>query len=78
MDGVLGGKEFDAKAIYIKGEGGGEVRMGPKARSIVHRGVYMGLEVAYKAFVGDDVDFLEPIHALSDIDVDVDARVSDG
>ena len=52
--------------------------MGPKARSIVHRGVYMGLEVAYKAFVGDDVDFLEPIHALSDIDVDVDARVSDG
>ena len=38
----------------------------------------MGLEVAYKAFVGNDAGFLEPIHPLSDLDVDVAAQVSDG
>ena len=43
-------------------EGGGKIRMCPKARSIFHRGVGMRLEVFYKAFVGDDANFLEPIH----------------
>ena len=52
--------------------------MDPKSWSIFHRGLYMGLEVAYKAFVGNGSGFLEPIHALSDIDVEVAARVSDG
>ena len=52
--------------------------MGPKARDIFHRGVSMGLKVAYRAFVGHDAYFLEPIHTLSYIDVDTSARVSDG
>ena len=52
--------------------------MGSTDRSIFHRGVYMGLEVAYKAFVGDDAGFLEPIHPLSHIGVEVAARVSNG
>ena len=52
--------------------------MCPKYRIIFYRGVCMGLEVSYKAFVGNDSVFLEPIHPLPDIDVDVDARVSDG
>ena len=47
--------------------------MGPKARSIFHRGVSMGLEVAYKAFVGDDSGFLDLIHPLSNLDVDLAA-----
>ena len=47
--------------------------MCPKARSIFHMGVSMGLEVSYKAFVGNDAGFLEPIHSISDIDVDVAA-----
>ena len=38
----------------------------------------MGLEVAYKAFVGDDSGFLESIHPISDIGVDVANSVSDG
>ena len=38
----------------------------------------MGLEVADKTFVGDDAGLLESIHTLSDIDVDVATRVSDG
>ena len=38
----------------------------------------MGLEVAYKAFVGNYAGFLESAHPLSDIDVDVATRVSDG
>ena len=37
----------------------------------------MGLEVAYKAFVGDDSGFLDLIHPLSNLDVDLAARVSD-
>ena len=49
-----------------------------KSWSDFHRGLSMGLEVSYKAFVGNDSVFLEPIHPLPDIDVDVDARVSDG
>ena len=38
----------------------------------------MGLEFSYKAFVGDDARFLEPIHLLSDLNVDVAAWVSNG
>ena len=38
----------------------------------------MGLEVAYKAFVDNDAGFLESVHPLSDIDVDVATHVSDG
>ena len=49
-----------------------------KARSIFHRGVSMGLEVFYKAFVGDDSGFLEAIHPPPDIDVDVATRVGYG
>ena len=45
--------------------------MGPNAGDIFHRGVPMGLEVAYKAFVGNDAGFHESIHPLSDIDVGV-------
>ena len=52
--------------------------MGTNARVIFHRGVPMGLEVAYKAFVRNDTGFLDSIHPLSDIDVDVAAWVSDG
>ena len=52
--------------------------MGPKAKIIFHRDVSMGLEVAYKAFVGNDAGFLEPIHPLSDLDADVSAQVSGG
>ena len=52
--------------------------MGPKARSIFHRGLSMGLEVDYKAVVGNDSIFLEPIHPLYDINMDVAAQVSYG
>ena len=52
--------------------------MGPKTRGVFHRIVSVGLEVAYKAFVGDDDGFLESVHTLSDLDVDVATRVSDG
>ena len=38
----------------------------------------MGLEVTYKAFVVDYVGFLESVHPLSDIDLDIATRVSDG
>ena len=38
----------------------------------------MGLEVAYKAFVGNYTRFLESVHPLSDLDVDVATRVSNG
>ena len=38
----------------------------------------MGLEVVYKVFVGDDAGFLESVHPLSGINVDVATRVSDG
>ena len=47
--------------------------MGPKARSIFHRGLSMGLEVSCKAFVGDDAGFLEPVNPLSDLNMDVAA-----
>ena len=46
--------------------------------SIVHRGVSTGLEVANKAFVGDDAGFLYLIQALSDLNVDVAARFRNG
>ena len=75
--GVVGGEEFDAKVVYIKSESGGKSIMCPKARSILHRGVAMRLDVFYKAFVGDDSGFLDPIHPLSNFDVDLAARVSD-
>ena len=50
VGGLVGGEEIDAKVIYSKGEGGGKVKMCPKARIIFHRVVSMGLEVSYKWF----------------------------
>ena len=38
----------------------------------------MGLEVVYKAFVGNDAGFLDSVHSLYDLNVDVATRVSDG
>ena len=38
----------------------------------------MGLEVAYKEFVGLDACFLELIHPLSYINADIASQVSDG
>ena len=38
----------------------------------------MGLEVEDKAFLGDDAGFFESVHPLSDLDVDIATRVSDG
>ena len=52
--------------------------MGPKTRRVFHRSVSVGLEVAYKAFVGDNAGFLESIHPLFDLDVDVATDVSGG
>ena len=52
--------------------------MGPNTRGKWSSPVYVGLEVAYKAFVGDDVGFLESVHTFSDINVDIATRVSDG
>ena len=43
-----------------------------------HKSVSVGLEVADKAFVGDDAVLLESVHPLSVIDVDVATRVSNG
>ena len=47
--------------------------MCPKARSIFHRGVSMGLEVSYEVFVGNDASFLDTIHLGPDLNVDVAA-----
>ena len=52
--------------------------MGPKTRGMCHRSVSMGLEVADKAFVGDDACFLEYVHPLSDLDVEIATRVRNG
>ena len=52
--------------------------MGPKTRGVLQRSVSVGLEVAYKAFVGDNACFLECVHPLSYLDVDVVTPVSDG
>ena len=52
--------------------------MGPKARGVCHRSVSVGLEVADKAFVGNDSGFLESVHTLPDLDADVATCVSDG
>ena len=38
-------------------------------------GVDMRLEVFYKAFVGNDAGFLDPIHSIPDLNVDVAAQV---
>ena len=38
----------------------------------------MGLEVSYKVFLDDDAGFLEPIHPLPDLDMDVAAQLIDG
>ena len=49
-----------------------------KGRGMRHRGAAVGLEVAEKALVGDDVGFFQTIHSLPDFDVDISARVSKG
>ena len=51
--------------------------MGPKTRGVCHRSVYLGLEVADKAFVGNNDGFLDSLHPLSDLDVNVVTRISD-
>ena len=78
MGGVVSGKEFDSKVIYIEGEGGRWGGVGPKTRGVFHRSVSMGLEVAYKAFVGNDAGLLESVHPLYDPYVDIATCVSDG
>ena len=75
---VGGGKELDAKVIYSEGGGGRQDCVGPKTRGVCHRSLSVRLEVAHKAFVGDDAGFLESVHPLSGINVDVATRVSDG
>ena len=52
--------------------------MGTKTRGVFHRSVSVGLDVAYKAVVGDDAGFLESVHTFSDLDADIVTRVSDG
>ena len=52
--------------------------MGPNTRGVFHRSVYVGLEVAYNAFLGHDTGFLESVHPLFDLDLDVATCVSDG
>ena len=52
--------------------------MGPKSGGVRHRSIAVVLEVAEKALVGDDAGFIESVHPVSDIDVDIDARVGDG
>ena len=78
VGGVVCGKELDSRVIYSEGEGGRQVCVGPKTRGVGHRIIAMGLEVADKALVDDDSSFLESVHPLSGIDVDIAARVGDG
>ena len=78
MGGVVGGKEFDSEVIDSEGEGGRQGGVVPMTRGVCHRSVAMGLEVADKAFVGDDTGFLESVHPLSDLDVDIATCVRDG
>ena len=56
---VVGGKEFDSEVINSDSEGGRQGGVGPKTRGVCHRSIYVGLEVADKAFVGNDAGFLE-------------------
>ena len=78
VGGVVGGKELDTEVIYIEGEVCGQGCMVPNTGGVRHRSVAVGLEVAYKALVGDDAGFLYSVHPLSDFDVDIAARVGDG
>ena len=73
LSGVVGGEELDSEVIYSEGEGGRHGYVGPKTRGVGHRSVVVGLEVADKALVGDDAGFLEYVHLLSDIHVDIAA-----
>ena len=73
VGGVVGGKELDSEVIYSEGEGGRHGYVGPKTRGVGHRSVVVGLEVADKALVGDDAGFLEYVHLLFDIHVDIAA-----
>ena len=52
--------------------------MVPKTRGVGHRSVAVGLEVADKGLEGDDSCFLESVHPLSDLDVEIAAQVVDG
>ena len=52
--------------------------MGPKDGGIFHRGVPMGLEVAYKAFLGNDYSLIDSINPFNDINVDVADWVRNG
>ena len=52
--------------------------MVPNTRGVLHRSVSVGLEVVYKMFLGNDFGFLESVHPLSYLDIDVATRVSDG
>ena len=51
--------------------------MGPKTRGVCNSSISMGVEVADKAFVGDDSGFLESVHPLSYLNLDIVTRVSD-
>ena len=52
--------------------------MGLKTRGEFHVSVFVGLEVAQKAFVGNDYGFLESVNPLSILDVDVATCIRDG
>ena len=78
MGGVCGGEEFDSGVIDIDGKGGRQGGVGANTRVVCHSSVAVGLEVADKAFVGDDAGFLESVHPLSNIDVDIATCVSNG
>ena len=52
--------------------------MVPKTRGVFHSNVYVGLEVAYKTFVGDDAGLIDSVYPLYNPGVDVATRVRDG
>ena len=58
VGGVVGGEELDTKVVYSKGEGGKQGCVIPNTGGVRHNSVAVGLEVAEKALVGDDDDFL--------------------
>ena len=78
MGGAVCGEELDTKVANSESEGSGQGYVCPKNGGVCHRSVAMGLEVAGKALVGDYSGFLDSVHSLSDIAVDIVTRVGDG
>ena len=78
VGGIVGGKYFDAKVIESKGEGGRKVVVGPKTRGACHRSIAVGMEFAEKAFVGNDSGFIEFVHPLPDLNIDIATCICNG